>query len=152
VGNWGQVELTRFFRTPQSSNTLHLSEPHRADITKRGKAEAVIYAGNDKTPVKLESAGENRMVARGNFKVGVGNSRFKQRAPDALPLMMRVNNQRSPFMDHRIAFGIEGPSRNTHTLKSRIHAFAAKLLRPPPYLTARLRSRASRAFSVRSRD
>jgi hypothetical protein len=32
----------------------------------------VIYAGNQKTTVKLEPAGENRMVAKGNFKVGVG--------------------------------------------------------------------------------
>ena len=54
------------------SLTLHVSDHGKPISTEGATAEAVIYAGNDKTPVKLEPAGENRMVARGNFKIGVG--------------------------------------------------------------------------------
>ena len=54
------------------SLTLYVSEHGKPIPTQGATAEAVIYAGNDKTTVKLEPAGENRMVAKGNFKVGVG--------------------------------------------------------------------------------
>ena len=54
------------------SLTLYVSDHGKPIATQGAQAEAVIYAGNDKTTVKLEPAGENRMVAKGNFKVGVG--------------------------------------------------------------------------------
>ncbi len=54
------------------SLTLHVSDHGKPIATEGATAEAVIYAGNEKTPVKLEPAGENRMTAKGNFRVGVG--------------------------------------------------------------------------------
>jgi len=54
------------------SLTLYISDHGKPIPSQGATAEAVIYAGNDKTTVKLEPAGENRMVAKGNFKVGVG--------------------------------------------------------------------------------
>lgn len=54
------------------SLTLHVSDHGKPVVTQGGYAEAVIYAGSEKTTVRLEPAGENRMVARGRFKVGVG--------------------------------------------------------------------------------
>lgn len=52
--------------------TLYVSDHGKPVPTQGATAEAVIYAGNQKTTVRLEPAGENRMVAKGNFKVGVG--------------------------------------------------------------------------------
>lgn len=52
--------------------TLYVSDHGKPVATQAATAEAVIYAGSDKTTVKLEPAGENRMAAQGNFKVGVG--------------------------------------------------------------------------------
>ena len=54
------------------SLTLYVSDHGKPVPTQGAQAEAVIYAGNDKTTVKLEPAGENRMMAKGNFRVGVG--------------------------------------------------------------------------------
>lgn len=54
------------------SLTLYVSDHGKSISTQGAMAEAAIHAGNDKTTVKLEPAGENRMVAKGNFKVGVG--------------------------------------------------------------------------------
>ena len=54
------------------SLTLYVSDHGKPIPTQGATAEAVIYAGNDKTTVKLEPAGENRMAAKGTFKVGVG--------------------------------------------------------------------------------
>jgi len=54
------------------SLTLYVSDHGKPIATQGAQAEAVIYAGNDKTPVKLEPAGDNRLVAKGTFKVGVG--------------------------------------------------------------------------------
>ncbi len=54
------------------SLTLHVSDHGKPLATQGAKAEATIYAGNDKTTVALEPAGDNRMAAQGNFKVGVG--------------------------------------------------------------------------------
>ena len=54
------------------SLTLYVNDHGKPVPTQGAQAEAVIYAGNDKAMVKLEPAGENRMVAKGNFKVGVG--------------------------------------------------------------------------------
>jgi archaellum component FlaG (FlaF/FlaG flagellin family) len=52
--------------------TLYVSDHGKPVPTQGATAEAVIYAGNEKTAVKLEPAGENRMIAKGKFKVGVG--------------------------------------------------------------------------------
>ena len=54
------------------SLTLYVSDHGKPVPTKGAQAEAVIYAGNEKTTVKLEPAGENRMVAKGSFRGGVG--------------------------------------------------------------------------------
>lgn len=57
--------------TPDSL-TLYVSDHGKPVATAGATAEAVIYAGNDKMAVKLEPTGENRLEARGSFKVGVG--------------------------------------------------------------------------------
>ena len=54
------------------SLTLYVSDHDKPVPTQGATAEAVIYAGNEKTAVKLEPAGDNRLVAKGTFKVGVG--------------------------------------------------------------------------------
>lgn len=54
------------------SLTVYVSDHGKPIPTQGATAEAVIYAGNDKATVKLEPAGDNRMVAKGSFKVGVG--------------------------------------------------------------------------------
>ena len=54
------------------SLTLYVSDHGKPISTQGATAEAVIYAGNGKTTVKLEPAGENRMMVKGSFKVGVG--------------------------------------------------------------------------------
>jgi len=54
------------------SLTLYVSDHGKSVSTQGATAEAAIYAGNGKTTVKLEPAGDNRMVAKGSFKVGVG--------------------------------------------------------------------------------
>ena len=54
------------------SLTLYVSDHGKPIATQGATAEAVIYAGNDKITVKLEPAGDNRMMAKGSFKVGVG--------------------------------------------------------------------------------
>lgn len=52
--------------------TLHVSDHGKPIPTQGAKAEATIYAGNEKTAVTLEPAGDNRLAARGSFKGGVG--------------------------------------------------------------------------------
>ena len=54
------------------SLTLYVSDHGKPIATQGAQAEAIIYAGNEKTAAKLEPAGENRMVAKGSFRVGVG--------------------------------------------------------------------------------
>ncbi|MDP1927182.1 MAG: hypothetical protein Q8K62_01590 [Thiobacillus sp.] len=54
------------------SLTLYVNDHGKPVPTQGAHAEVVIYASNEKTTVKLDPAGENRMVAKGNFKVGVG--------------------------------------------------------------------------------
>jgi hypothetical protein len=54
------------------SLTVHVSDHGKPIATAGAKAEVTLYAGNDKTVVPLEPAGDNRMAAQGNFKVGVG--------------------------------------------------------------------------------
>lgn len=52
--------------------TIHVSDHGKPIATAGAKAEATLYAGNDKTVIVLEPAGDNRMAAKGSFKVGVG--------------------------------------------------------------------------------
>lgn len=54
------------------SLTLYVSNHGKALSTEGATAEAVIYAGNEKIPVTLAPAGDNRMVAKGSFRTGVG--------------------------------------------------------------------------------
>ena len=54
------------------SLTLYVSDNGKPFATQGAKAEATIYAGNDKTTVALDPDGDNRMSAKGDFKVGVG--------------------------------------------------------------------------------
>lgn len=54
------------------SLTLHVSDHGKPIATRGATAEAVVYAGNARTPVSLMPAGENRMAARGSFRTGVG--------------------------------------------------------------------------------
>ncbi|OGU23018.1 MAG: hypothetical protein A2580_08360 [Hydrogenophilales bacterium RIFOXYD1_FULL_62_11] len=54
------------------SLTLYVNDHGKPVPTQGAQAEAVIYASNDKATVKLEPAGENRMMAKGSFRVGVG--------------------------------------------------------------------------------
>lgn len=54
------------------SLALYVSDHGKPVRTQGATAEAVVYAGNEKTTVKLNPAGENRMEARGSFRVGVG--------------------------------------------------------------------------------
>lgn len=52
--------------------TLHVSEHGKPVPTQGAKATLMLIAGNDRTTIALEPADENRMVAKGNFKIGVG--------------------------------------------------------------------------------
>lgn len=54
------------------SLTLHVSNHGKPVSTQGATAEAVIYAGSEKTAVKLEPAGEGLLQAKGKFRVGVG--------------------------------------------------------------------------------
>lgn len=54
------------------SLTLYVADHGKPVATAGAKGAAVVHAGNDKTNVALEPAGENRLVAKGGFKVGVG--------------------------------------------------------------------------------
>lgn len=59
-------------RARPDSLTLYVSDHGKPVPTLGARADAVIYAGSNKTAVALEPAGENRMLARGGFRVGVG--------------------------------------------------------------------------------
>jgi len=52
--------------------TLYVFDHGKPISTQGAKAVVTLHAGNDKTPVTLEPAGENRLAAKGAFKVGVG--------------------------------------------------------------------------------
>ena len=51
---------------------LYVSDNGKPFTTQGAKAEATIYAGNDKTTVALDPDGDNRRSAKGDCKVGVG--------------------------------------------------------------------------------
>lgn len=52
--------------------TLYVTDHGKPIPTQGAKAEVTLHAGNAKVTVVLEPAGENRMAAKGAFKVGVG--------------------------------------------------------------------------------
>jgi hypothetical protein len=52
--------------------TLYVSDHGKPVPTPGATAKAVIYAGSEKTAVKLEPAGDNRLSVKGAFKIGVG--------------------------------------------------------------------------------
>lgn len=54
------------------SLTVHVTDHDKPVSTQGAQGEALIYAGNGKTAVKLLPAGDNRLAAQGSFKVGVG--------------------------------------------------------------------------------
>lgn len=54
------------------SLTLYVSDHGKPVATQGATAEAIVYAGNEKLAATLVPAGENRMQAKGAFKVGVG--------------------------------------------------------------------------------
>jgi|APTNR8051073442_1049403.scaffolds.fasta_scaffold03198_3 hypothetical protein len=66
----GHLDLELVAR-PESL-TLYLADGDKAVSSAGARASATVYAGGDKTPVTFESAGDNRLVARGSFKTGVG--------------------------------------------------------------------------------
>lgn len=54
------------------SLTLYLSEKDKPAPSAGAKATATITSGSSKSTATFEPAGENRMVVKGDFKVGVG--------------------------------------------------------------------------------
>lgn len=52
--------------------TLHVSDHGKPLAIDGAKAQLTLYSGSEKIAVALEPAGENRMTAKGGFKVGVG--------------------------------------------------------------------------------
>ncbi len=65
-------KLTYELVAKPDSLTLHVSDHGKPVSTRGASAEATIYAGNEKTAVKLDPVGENTLVAKGGFKTGVG--------------------------------------------------------------------------------
>lgn len=54
------------------SLTLYLTENDKPTPSAGAKATATITSGSSKTTATFEPAGDNRMVTKGEFKVGVG--------------------------------------------------------------------------------
>lgn len=54
------------------SLTLYVTDHGKPVSTAGGKATATVHAGSEKMQVVLEPAGENKFVAKGSFKSGVG--------------------------------------------------------------------------------
>lgn len=54
------------------SLTLYVIDDGKPVATADARGTATIHAGSEKTTVSLEPAGENKLVAKGNFKMGVG--------------------------------------------------------------------------------
>jgi hypothetical protein len=54
------------------SMTLYVSDHGKPLSTRGAKAEATVYANNEKFVVTLEPAEENTLIAKGSFKTGVG--------------------------------------------------------------------------------
>ena len=54
------------------SLTLYVVNDGKAVATAGAKGTATVVAGSEKNAVTFEPAGENRLVAKGSFKVGIG--------------------------------------------------------------------------------
>lgn len=54
------------------SLTLYLADDSKPVATAGAKATATVYAGSEKTAVNFEPAGDNKLVATGRFKTGLG--------------------------------------------------------------------------------
>ena len=54
------------------SLTLYATEHGQPLATAGAKASATVHAGGGKQEVTLEPAGDNRLVAKGSFKTGLG--------------------------------------------------------------------------------
>jgi hypothetical protein len=54
------------------SLTLYVASEDKPVTTVGAKATGTVHAGSEKTVATFEPAGENRLVAKGSFKVGVG--------------------------------------------------------------------------------
>jgi hypothetical protein len=54
------------------SLTLYIFDHGKPVATEGAQAEIVLHGSSEKIVVPLQSAGENRMTAKGDFKVGVG--------------------------------------------------------------------------------
>ena len=67
VGNIGYELVAK-----ADSLTLYVFDHGKPLATAGAKARVTLYSGSAKTEVTLEPAGENRLAAQGNFKVGVG--------------------------------------------------------------------------------
>ena len=52
--------------------TLYLNDNDKPTASAGAKATATVTSGGNKSMATFEPAGDNRMVAKGNFKVGVG--------------------------------------------------------------------------------
>lgn len=52
--------------------TLYVSDHGKPLSMRDAAAEATIYAGNERTTVKLAPVGESTLEAKGSFKTGVG--------------------------------------------------------------------------------
>jgi hypothetical protein len=65
-------KLTLELVAKADSLTLHVTDHDKPVATAGAKAQVTLYGGSEKTVVPLEPAGDNRMAAKGSFKVGVG--------------------------------------------------------------------------------
>ncbi|MDH4283689.1 MAG: hypothetical protein OEV35_00060 [Gallionellaceae bacterium] len=52
--------------------TIYVSGHGKPVVTTGAKASGTLYAGNEKTPLAFEAAGDNKLTAKGSFKTGVG--------------------------------------------------------------------------------
>jgi hypothetical protein len=65
-------EVTYELVVKPDAMTLYASDHGKPVSMRDASAEAIVYAGSDRTSVKLAPAGENTLAATGNFKSGVG--------------------------------------------------------------------------------
>lgn len=54
------------------SLTLYVSDHGKPVASSGAKASGTVFAGGEKTPVMFEPAGDNKLIAKGSFKTGVG--------------------------------------------------------------------------------
>ena len=58
--------------TKADSLTLYVIDNGKPVPTAGAKGAATVHAGSEKTAATFEAAGENKLVAKGSFKMGVG--------------------------------------------------------------------------------